>query len=120
MNYKTFAFIFISILFYFVIFSCSNKESKLTIPEDKMLKVLFDLYVADNAIKEAPKDIRDSLKSLYTEQIFSIHKLSDEEFEQNLSNLQKYPQKFKKFYDKLDKYAEDLSKEKISKETKQK
>lgn len=93
------------------LFSCNNTDTKLTIPEDKLLKVFYDIYAADYVIKEAPKDTRDSLKEVYTNQIFKIHDISKSEFEANLSQLKNNPQRFKKFYDKLDKYGEKLSKD---------
>ena len=95
----------------FILFSCNNTKSELTIPEDKLLKVFFDIYAADHIINEAPKDTRDSLKKLYTTQIFNIHQISKSEFEANLSQLKNAPKKFKKFYDKLDKYGEKLAKD---------
>lgn len=92
-----------------LLMSCGEDKTNLTIPEDKFIKIVYDIYAADNAIKEAPKEKRDSLKQIYTKQIFQIHNISQKEFEQNLNKLKNNPEKFKKFYDKLDKYAEDLT-----------
>jgi len=111
MNYKRITkYVFFLILISSSI-ACTDSKVKLTIPEDKLIKVFFDLYAADNAIKESPKEKRDSLKEEYTKQIFQIHHINQNEFEKNLNQLQKNPERFKKFYDKLDKYVEELSKE---------
>jgi len=103
-----------SLYFLIILFvsACSGNDGQLTIPEDKLIKVFFDLYAADQAVKEAPKEQRDSLKEVYTKQVFQIHHVSQQQFKQNLNQLQKNPERFKKFYDKLDKYGDEMAKTK--------
>ncbi len=108
MNTKKIAFKLFFLSWLILLLSCRRDNTKLTISEDKFIKIVFDIYAADNAIKEAPKEKRDSLNQLYTKQIFQIYNISQKEFEKNLNKLKNNPEKFKKFYDKLDKYAEEL------------
>jgi len=102
----------ISIVFSWSIMSimsgCENDKPHLTVPEDKMIKIFYDLHTANYIVKKAPVDIRDSLSREYTGQIFENHNVSKEEFEKNLKILEKHPDYFVSFYKKLEKYSDSL------------
>ena len=101
-------YLYISISFIFLIgftSSCMNKEKNLTISEDKLIQIFFDIHAAENIISRASKETKDSLSIVYTQQIFDIYKIEKNEFEKNLNILKSNPEKFKSFYDKLDKYG---------------
>lgn len=98
--------IVLTFTFFFMMFSsCSKNKNKLTIPEDKLIQIFFDIHAAENIVSRAAKEEKDSLSKLYTQQIFDIHKIDKKEFEKNLNILKRNPENFKKFYEKLDKYG---------------
>jgi len=101
-----------TILFIIFLFnySCENNKKELTIKEDKLVKIFFDLYAAQSIINKSPEEIKDSLKVVYTGQIFKIHSISKSEFENNVDILQNDPKKYKAFYNKLDKFGEGIMK----------
>lgn len=85
--------------------SCMQKEKNLTISEDKLIQIFFDIHAAENIISRSSKETKDSLSIIYMKQIFDIHKIDKNEFEKNLNILRNNPEDFKKFYDKLSKYG---------------
>jgi len=88
--------------------SCKKERPSLTIGEDKLVKIFYDLHTANYIIKKAPVDMRDSLASEYTQQIFANHNTTKEEFEKNLELLQKHPEFYVSFYKKLEGYSDSL------------
>lgn len=97
------------ILLVIIISSCWNTNNKkLTISEEKLVKVFYDLHAAQNIVNQSNKSTRDSLTELYTQQIFKIHQVSKEEFEKNIEVLQSSPNEFKEFYKKLETYGDTL------------
>ena len=91
-----------------VFLGCKKDKPALTVSEDKMIKIFYDLHTANYIIKKAPVDTRDSLAQQYTDQIFANHNVTKDEFEKNLKLLQKYPEYFSSFYKKLQVYSDSL------------
>lgn len=99
--------VFILIIFSF---SCSKKKPQLTIDEEKLIQVFFDMHAADYIINRAPTNEKDSLSNVYQDQIFKIHHIDRNEFQENLKILESHPRYFKEFYEKLNIYADSLLK----------
>ncbi len=79
----------IGIVFMIVFTGCTNqyKIPDDIIPKDKMEKILWDMIVADRysaaiLVKDTTKNIREETFKLYA-QVFSIHKISSQEFKKS-------------------------------------
>ncbi len=103
---KTFYFLFLFLIVF--LSSCGNKKVELTIPEDKLIKIFFDLHSAEYIINRASVNEKDSLVIIYRDQIFKLHNVDKREFEKNLKIIQANPQYFKDFYEKVNKYGDKL------------
>ena len=111
--------IFYIFLLFSIVFlsSCGKKKVELTIPEDKLIKIFFDLHAAENIISRASANEKDSLSIAYRDQIFKLYNVDKKEFEKNLKSLQSHPGYFKDFYEKVNKYGDKLLEEERNKKS---
>ncbi len=68
----------ISLFFITLIFfgACSKPMPLENYSDDQLIEILFDVHVANNMVNANSKEIRDSLKRVYFEQLQEIHDLS--------------------------------------------
>ncbi len=94
------AFLFLIIL---ILCSCQSKEKAYepSYNEDKMIGVLIDLYTAEAAIKDLQPKLKDSLITLYKDQIETIHKVDMGLIEKDLQDLQVRPGLYKSLHEKV-------------------
>ncbi|GEM_PF-1616428 len=92
-------------LFGFAMLSCNHqrREEKKTLPlpEDKLVKVLADVHIAEVAGQNTIGPQRDSLEALYYRQIFAIHQVDSADFFRSLAILQKEPERMREIYDRV-------------------
>ncbi|MEZ4907900.1 MAG: DUF4296 domain-containing protein [Saprospiraceae bacterium] len=96
-------------------FSCKNENDKLRISEDELRKVMFDIHTAEFIVTKTPVDIRDSIEDLYIDQIMTIHNIDRRDFEHDMEILRNNPERFEKFYEKLQEESKEFSKEESEK-----
>ena len=60
------------------------KEPILPMEEDLFKKVLYDKYVAEAALDRVPEEKRDSLYTVYNEQIMKRWNVSSSDFDESL------------------------------------
>ena len=72
-------------LFLASLHSCQPTLVQPTIPASKMARVMADLYVADAATSGFVGYTRDSLAQAYYDQVFEMHQISREQYEQSLT-----------------------------------
>ena len=108
MKSKSFLIILLLLFSNTLFISCKKENPKLTIPEEKLIQIFFDIHSAEYIVNRASSDDKDSLTNVYMNQIFTIYKIDKIEFEKNLKLLQDNPDYFKKFYEKLDDYGEKM------------
>ena len=66
-----------------------------------MVKILVDIHIGEAASLQADISQRDSLKELYYDQIFEIHKVSKEVYEEDIELLKRDAKKLTTIYDKV-------------------
>ncbi|MCH2042707.1 MAG: DUF4296 domain-containing protein [Saprospiraceae bacterium] len=72
------------------------------IPQDKMIAILEDIHVAEALLTEYLKKAeKDSVAQEYYLQIFKIHEVSAEDFEQSLQSYMKNPNALEAIYTKV-------------------
>ncbi|MFZ4476876.1 MAG: DUF4296 domain-containing protein [Saprospiraceae bacterium] len=73
----------LSILFVFS--ACwGNKAAVPTIPEDKMVRIMADLSIAEAATAQMNGYAKDSLTKVFYNQVFEMHQVQADQYEQNL------------------------------------
>jgi len=100
----------LGILFYgllLLFFACSQKAPDVLSEQDYLLPVLADLYYMQLAVEQAPESIRDSLATIYKEQIFRIHSIDEEELQRIQRLLTDDTEKTATLYDSLFNYMEE-------------
>jgi hypothetical protein len=96
------AILFLAILF----FSCSRQEKRLhVLSENKMRAVMWDMiradqYVSDFLLKDSARKKKDESIRLY-EEIFHIHKITEEQFKKSLDYYSSRPDLFRPIIDSL-------------------
>ena len=73
------------ILPFLLFFACKNDKVNinLTIPTAKMVSILADVHVAESAAAYLSNPTKDSIATVYYQQIYEIHGVKAEEFKQN-------------------------------------
>jgi hypothetical protein len=80
------------VLFFGILIVCSQllqgcwqaKTAAPTITEDEMVRIMADLSLAEAATSYLNGYPRDSLNQIYFKQVFEMHKITLEQYEQNL------------------------------------
>lgn len=90
-----------SIIAVFFLLSCVNNKNNEDIhyPEEKVIAVMVDLYIAQAAIKDVDKSYTDSLISDYKAKIERIHDVDIALIEADIAQLQKQPATYKKLHE---------------------
>jgi hypothetical protein len=97
--------------FCIITFSLScKKEQPLPMEEEKLIKVLCDIHIAEAAMEPVTANDKDSIATLLYQQIYTIHGVEQAEVDTALSFLKKEPQAAEKIYLKV---VEELSKMKL-------
>ncbi len=84
-----------------VFFISCGQRTNFILPEDKMVDILMDLHVAEAAIANTDPAKKDSLSSIYDNQIFTLHHATQKEFKACLKQYQQEPAKLEKVYKKV-------------------
>ncbi len=105
----------------FCILSCKSSVTKDVLPPKKMQAVLWDVMQADemseyysakdSAFRSLPKHVD------YYQKIFSIHKITKDDFTKSLSYYENHPAAFKTILDSLQSFAERQQKADSSKKS---
>ena len=72
-----------------VLFSCENKSEQPTLSDEKISRIMADLFIADAATTGLAGFQKDSLTQIYFAQVFEMHHVTKEEYEKNLHLLAK-------------------------------
>lgn len=93
--------------FFIFFFACSNPEPVLPIAEEKLVKVLADIHVAEAAMQNLTGDRKDSVAQVYYEQIEKIHGIERTLVDSAIIMMRKNPKLISKTYTLV---LEELSK----------
>ncbi len=84
-----------------VLFSCKKQEAGSMLEEDVFVEVLHDLHIAEAALQGLDPTTKDSLGNLYYDQTFTIHNITEEEFESSMLQLREDPILIDRIYEKV-------------------
>lgn len=89
--------------------ACETTEEKPQIPEEKMVKVLADIHIAEAALQTLRGQTKDSMSQTYYHQIYAIHEVDSLEVQETLQAMRENPDKMKALYDKVMERVEKLN-----------
>jgi len=67
-----------------LLFSCEKRAEQPTFSDEKMARIMADLYIADAATNGLSGYSKDSLAAIYIKQVLGLHGTTKEEYENNL------------------------------------
>ncbi len=106
MNYKLILLIVIFGAFH----SCKKDKPELSIKEETLIKMSYDLHTAKYIISRTKDENKDSLTDVYIKQICKIHNVDIYDFLNDIEKMENNPKYFKKFYGKLEVYSDSIQK----------
>lgn len=65
-------------------FACEKKTEQPSLPDEKISRIMADLFIADAATTGLSGYPKDSLMQIYFNQVLEMHGVSKEEYEKNL------------------------------------
>lgn len=92
----------------FIFISCSEK---VPVPENILILVYTDLMFAQDTLLVTTKNI-DSLKS----EVFARHKISEEDYQNTLNAINRTPERWEKFFERVIVYVESLRSKPVKQE----
>ena len=90
-------FIFLT---FFIMVSCQNNTEQGIIPKDKMVDILIDMHISEEAISELPYE-KDTLKALFKMkelEIFDKHLVTEEMYRRSYSHYFFNPKELDNIY----------------------
>ncbi len=95
-----------------LLFSCSKEEAQFTMPEADLIKLLYDIQVAESAIQTVHSGSKDSVIAIFYDQIYEIHGVNQEILQENIQMLKSHPEVSHKIYKKVLEYHKTVVKQK--------
>ena len=92
--------------------TCTVPEPEFTLPEEELVKLLYDIQVAEAALQTVHSSVKDSVIAIYYDQVFELHGVDQETLMQNIEVLKKSPIKSNKIYKKVLEYHKEAKKQK--------
>ncbi len=89
-------FLLVNLLLF--LFACGPSRAELSIPKEKLVKVLADVHIAEGTIQNLRAEQKDSVANIYYEQIFTIHEVSKGDFYQSMEAMRQDPQTMEEVY----------------------
>lgn len=77
---------------------------------EKLVEVMTDVYVVEAAIENYTPDIKDSLSPLYYQQVYEIHKVSEEDYKQSIEMVKYHPDIMDDLYSRINEHLLELEK----------
>ncbi len=78
--------------------NCGEKNARLPIDDETLVKVLADVHLSEAALSSTFGLEKDSLVLVYYDQIYKMHGISKDDFERTLFELYKRPRKMAYLY----------------------
>ena len=88
---------------------CSDEPQPLQVPEERLVGVLADLHIAEAALQALRGKTKNSMATVYYDQIYTLHDVDSAEVHQSLEQLREDPQRMKALYDRVMERVETLS-----------
>lgn len=87
-----------------------DEEATISIPEDKLVRVLADVYIAEIAAQPYLDEEKDSILNVYYDKIYEIHGVSISELNTALDILQNNPIQMDSIYRKASEWLKEMEK----------
>ncbi|MCG8328109.1 MAG: DUF4296 domain-containing protein [Chitinophagales bacterium] len=78
--------------------ACGREEAPLPLTEDKLVAVIVDAHIAEAALQNLRGDLKDSMATIYYEQICTIHNIEKADFDSSMALLRERPEEIERIY----------------------
>ncbi len=101
------SFIFLLLSF----LSCQKKPTDLPLPEDKLVRVLMDLHLAEGAFHNLSTSSKDTLAFQYYDQVYQMHEVEKAQVDSCIAILNRRPEQYFEIYEKVKTNLEEEARE---------
>lgn len=95
------------LFFIFFFASCGKSDPKIPIEEEKLVKLLADVHLAEAAMQDMYGETKDSTAHVYYQQIYHLHEVNHIIFDSSMAILRRNPSYASKVYGQVMKFLED-------------
>lgn len=81
-----------------LVISCSESSNRLGIPEEEMVLILADVHLAEAALQNLRGTLKDSMATVYYNQVYKIHGIKESEFKASMEFLKDNPKVLDRIY----------------------
>ena len=92
-------------------FACQKKPTDLPLPEEKLIRVLMDMHLAEGAFHNLSTSSKDTLAFQYYDQIYQIHEVDKADVDSCIALLNRRPEQFFDIYEKVKNNLEEAARE---------
>lgn len=92
---------FIGFLLCLCLVACRKKNEALPIEEEKLVSLLSDIHIAEAAMQNLAKTVKDSMAAIYYDQIYKIHDTDKETLNKTIVLLREQPGRLSRIYSKV-------------------
>lgn len=80
--------------------ACGSEPEGLQIPEEKLVKVLADIHIAEAAAQQLRGQTKDSVLQVYYQQVCEMHGLEKATLEKTMEGLRRQPERLQALYER--------------------
>ncbi len=93
--------LFLALTAWWMLAGCGEEAEPLPIEKTKLKAILVDVHVAEAALSNLYGPVRDSMATIYYEEICTIHEISRSELDTTLERLRRDPDLLYKTYEEV-------------------
>ncbi len=87
--------------------ACQKAEYSYTLSEEQLQNIILDIHASEAMVKTYDVNHRDSISSVFYQQILEIHEVEDSIFEADFLMLKNNPKKLEGFYKQIEAKLEE-------------
>ena len=81
--------------------ACENKPPELLVSEEELVPILADVHIAEAAMQHLRGELKDSMADVYYQELYEIHNVSKEDFDQTMELLREDPVRMERIYNNV-------------------
>lgn len=98
---KSYHLLWFSLILMLTFMACQTEVEEMQIETDVLVKVLADVHLSEGALLSIKPSQKDSLRAVYYQQIYEIHRVTNEAFEHDMDMLKSNPKMMERIYEKV-------------------
>ncbi len=87
--------------------ACKKTEYTYALSDEQLSAIISDIHASEAMVKTYDVNSRDSISTVFYQQILEIHEVADSIFEKDFQRLKRNPKKLEELYQKIEKRLEE-------------